>query len=499
MEIMHAGIHRRYLALPTALVIIAVFAMPSLCYGESLRTWTSTSGDTMEARYLDEDGNRVILEDIDGKQFLIHIENLVQDDRLYILDRTGFSGTGSPDAAFSGDSNLPPDELNSAIGLNIWDDILLWETGAEDLAAGLGWPMESKTSTSSSYRLYPANPVRVFDRPAYTMSLHAENGKPVSLSFMFANKGDVARMMNLSPDTSQSDIRRAYREYPRLIREDSRALNNTLDDLFGASAQMRIGDSIHTEERVNRWDWNGHVFLLSSQWDEYVSLRIVPSDAVDGSGLERISRGEIQSVIMERVTHRDNGDVILDDIPMVDQGPKGYCVPATWERVLRYMGIPADMYVLAMAGETGIGGGTSIRKISDGAGQLVRRHGRNIRTRRAQINEREIARYIDQGIPIIWTMFVVNELDSAINRRTRERQTVSDWDEWNDNLDTVRREARRIRTDPSQGHLCMIIGYNSRTGELAVSDSWGPAYAERWMTLEEAEAVSRGEFTIISP
>ena len=32
-------------------------------------------------------------------------------------------------------------------------------------------------------------------------------------------------------------------------------------------------------------------------------------------------------------------NVVVTDIPMVDQGPKGYCVPATWERYLRYLGI----------------------------------------------------------------------------------------------------------------------------------------------------------------
>ncbi len=45
----------------------------------------------------------------------------------------------------------------------------------------------------------------------------------------------------------------------------------------------------------------------------------------------------------------------------------------------------------------------------------------------------------------------------------------------------------------------MIIGYNRATGEVAISDSWGPAFAERWLTFEEAEAVSHGEFTIVHP
>ena len=39
---------------------------------------------------------------------------------------------------------------------------------------------------------------------------------------------------------------------------------------------------------------------------------------------------------------------------MVDQGQKGYCVPATVERVLRYYGInDLNMHQLAEAGKTG--------------------------------------------------------------------------------------------------------------------------------------------------
>ena len=37
----------------------------------------------------------------------------------------------------------------------------------------------------------------------------------------------------------------------------------------------------------------------------------------------------------------------------------------------------------------------------------------------------------------------------------------------------------------------MIIGYNKATNEIAVSDSWGPSYAERWVPVEQMEQVSQ--------
>jgi hypothetical protein len=44
----------------------------------------------------------------------------------------------------------------------------------------------------------------------------------------------------------------------------------------------------------------------------------------------------------------------------------------------------------------------------------------------------------------------------------------------------------------------MIIGYNKETGEIAVSDSWGPEFEERWVTAAEATAVSQGVFQVVS-
>ena len=45
----------------------------------------------------------------------------------------------------------------------------------------------------------------------------------------------------------------------------------------------------------------------------------------------------------------------------------------------------------------------------------------------------------------------------------------------------------------------MIIGYNNQTSEIAISDSWSKAYAIRWMTLQEANAINEGKSYVIEP
>jgi hypothetical protein len=198
-----------------------------------------------------------------------------------------------------------------------------------------------------------------------------------------------------------------------------------------------------------------------------------------------------------RVERRPNGDVVLKDIPMVDQGPKGYCVPATWERALRYMGIPADMYVLAMAAQTEAGGGTTFNSMMAGASEVVSKNGRRLVSSGGRITTKSVQRFIDEGMPILWGMFVVVEVERDITTRSMQRRRVTDWTAYKQMLKPWRQAARRVRADPENGHMCMIIGYNTATGEIAVSDSWGPGFAERWITEEEANAISQGSFTVI--
>jgi hypothetical protein len=387
---------------------------------------------------------------------------------------------------------------NATFGLPLMVDDNLWDDDAAALAARLKWPLESKTSTDASYRKYPRDDERVLGARPHSAVLYAEDGKPSSLSLIFANKGDS--VLYTTPG-SQRDLHllknKQVREVKRSIQADKMTLDERLTGLFGEPQADRFGQGRETRENVKRWDWNGHAFLLAAPRDEYVALRIMPSESADTGGKSRIPDSEIRRRVTSRVEKRPNGDVVLKDMPMVNQGPKGYCVPATWERAMRYMGVPADMYVLAMAGNTGMGGGTSLDAIAAGAREGIVRAGRKIEDANPGLEPRDVAKYIDRGLPLMWAMFSTPEFNKAADSRLAARRAAQDPSEWEKSLAPARKAARKFRKDRNSGHVCMVIGYNSRTGEIAVSDSWGPQYAERWVTTEEAEAVSQGRLQAI--
>ena len=47
---------------------------------------------------------------------------------------------------------------------------------------------------------------------------------------------------------------------------------------------------------------------------------------------------------------------------MIDQGPKGYCVPATLARIGQHFGVDVSMHEIAMLADSSSGGGTSVRQ-----------------------------------------------------------------------------------------------------------------------------------------
>jgi len=403
-------------------------------------------------------------------------------------------------AANTGRAEVTADTVNATIGLPLFADDNLWDDGDQVTADRLRWPLESKTSSGSSFRRYPGADVRTFGTRPFSLALYGENDRVSQISVVFANKGDIDSLLGIVPETGDRNRpvgNRVTKKYQAFIEQDAKTIGGALTHLFGEPKSDRVGQGRETREQVDRWDWNGHSFLLASPRQEYVALRVVPTASLDGDPAKRIPDSEVRARLEANVEKRANGDVVIQNIPMVDQGPKGYCVPATWERTLRYMGIPADMYVLAMAGNTNVGGGTTIDDIVAGVGDVVRRSGRRLQQDAGRVDIRSLSKSIDRGIPVMWAMFVDRDLDRSVTFRSRERPSVPDPKVWSERLTASRKAARQLRPDRESGHVCMIIGYNEKTQEIAISDSWGREFAERWITVEEADAISQGRFTTI--
>lgn len=209
---------------------------------------------------------------------------------------------------------------------------------------------------------------------------------------------------------------------------------------------------------------------------------------------------EVKKRLLASIVKEPNGDTYLTEIPMVDQGPKGYCAPATFERAMRTMGLEADMYLLAMVGETQAGGGTSMTSLMDGVRQQVFSKGRRIKEEDLkELRIRDVKRYVDEGIPVMWTMCSVEKYNDIANTNTEKRRKVKDWQAYAAELVAENTKYADTPKAESNHHICMIIGYNETTQEIAVSDSWGPRFEIRWVPVAVADWANAGGLFMILP
>ncbi|GEP44092.1 C39 family peptidase [Brevifollis gellanilyticus] len=216
-----------------------------------------------------------------------------------------------------------------------------------------------------------------------------------------------------------------------------------------------------------------------------------------------------------------SGDVVIANVPMVDQGPKGYCAVATAERVFKYYGIPVDQHEMAQVADTSDGGGTSPDKMLAALNKLEGRMGVSVRV----IEDWDFKKFMDKvgdynkeakkakkpevdASPRGGTIYIneiIGQMDGEILKVARTERDRSGYGKfqrtiaglidqgipvmWSVSLGLL---PEKEIPQASGGHMRLIIGYNVKTGEALYSDSWGADHALKRMPLANAYTMTNG-------
>ncbi|MES2660379.1 MAG: hypothetical protein V4689_17275 [Verrucomicrobiota bacterium] len=471
-------------------VACSIACLAAASRGEELRVFHSADGKPLKASFEGVTGDNVTLKREDGKVFTLPKSKLSAADQTYIAERALNAGDDAK-------------KLNEAAGHEISSGARLSERKAEELAKSLQLRPESKSKYGKSWRLYAAyaKGYTLFGAMPYSAALYSnEAGNATGLSIVYANKGDFGSTAGFAQDHFKGATAAAPKDLAEAMTRDEETVAKALTSVLGAGKTERYGEG-STRRKITRWDWNGHAFLLSNEEGEYVSLAIVSSETADAGGRTALTKdGDVKKRLTSSIVRSPNGDVHLSEIPMVDQGPKGYCVPATFERVMRTMGLEADMYLLAMVGQSAAGGGTSVELLLDNLRHQVLSKGRRIKDEEVKdLRIRDVKRYIDEGIPIMWRLCSMEKYNDIADKNTAERAKVTDWSAYAAKILTENAGLAKSPKPESNFHLCMIIGYNEATQEIAVSDSWGARFELRWVPLAVANWASNGSIVMILP
>jgi hypothetical protein len=258
---------------------------------------------------------------------------------------------------------------------------------------------------------------------------------------------------------------------------------------------------------------------------EFVRLRVsaLPKQlGLGASAATMASAGQrvTKTSLLANITKDPGGDVFIKNVPMVDQGPKGYCAVATAERVFRYFGMPVDQNEMAQVANTGASGGTNpdamlkaltalqgrlhvrVRAISswDYAefSRMIADYNREAKRNKKQEINLAGMRTIDIGE-------IYGSMDPASLKESKTVKKKGDFEKfkrvvfekidqgipvmWSVSLGLYpEAEIPQARG----GHMRLIIGYNNKTNELIYSDSWGAQHAMKRMPSDNGFSMTTG-------
>ena len=334
-----------------------------------------------------------------------------------------------------------------------------------------------------------------------------DNGPTQSVVIMVYNKGDDSAIDRDS--------------YMDVLKETT----NTLNELMQTKGKSRKASKKDTGVSLKTWVWEneGTFVRLDASYTggkkdfeaEFIRLKMGPDKetVVGGGANDTAKRNDLKSNVQRE---EESGDVWLS-IPMIDQGQKGYCVPATVARVFAYYGMDGvDQHALAQLCDSSGDDGTSCAAMQEALESISRKF--HIRMQMLE------GKNIDSVV-----MNYIADYNKAAKKLKRQQATPMDWIEvcrdrqvllaargnkkyvkkwfapikksidvgvpvlWSVELGIFPEQGAQ---QPSGGHMRLIVGYNEEDGTIYYSDSWGAGHEKKSMRADYAAAMTRYRYIL---
>ena len=257
---------------------------------------------------------------------------------------------------------------------------------------------------------------------------------------------------------------------------------------------------------------------------EFIRVRLMPKPAsmvglnASTGGAASVKRSELA----KSVVRDPSGDVFIPNIPMVDQGDKGYCAVATASRVFNYYGVPADQHEMAqVSGNAAGGGGTNPDEMEDAMKKISGKYKTRFQTlmdfdyssRKYQSFMRKYNSSAKKlGKKVLDTdnyIYFMGGLDPDVLREVngkgptfekfmgivRENIDKGVPVMWALQLGLFPENGEKAK-QAGGGHMRLIIGYNTAKNEIIFSDSWGAGHEKKRMAAPDASAATMGLYQL---
>lgn len=256
---------------------------------------------------------------------------------------------------------------------------------------------------------------------------------------------------------------------------------------------------------------------------------VVKKELAPGKGA--VGRGQVkQNVVRVAGTKAEgkavDGDVYVANVPMVDQGQKGYCAVATSERVLRYLGQNIDEHELGASAKSTAAGGTSVQAMYESVRTIARKYGIGTYVIYGDMNQG----MSDRAEKFLKEIENYNKVAKKLKKPSIERSdfmrgNAVDANAAREKMDGEVIKALKLKSSKytgfktaikkqvqsglplfwgvtlglfpepdipqaSGGHMRLIIGFNEKTKEIIYTDSWGAGHEYKRMSMDNAWAIT---------
>ena len=393
----------------------------------------------------------------------------------------------------------------AALGADLADSIKSGEFWKQDPAESLQGVPCSKPD--AEHLLIRAGSISFGSVSTGEVIITIAEGKPVALQAMLYNKGDNGTI-------SESDFKAQL--------DDARS---AIEEMTGIRAKVRRAAKSDSAVKLKSWEWKWETGAIrleansSGKKDsfegEFIRLNMgATTKALNAGGArDTVRKNELRGSI----TTEDDGTVWLKGVPMVDQGQKGYCMPATLARIFAFYGMDkVDQHALAAVCDSSAEGGTTSRGMENSMKDVCKKFRTKfviledyVSTLKAIIEPyNKLAKREDKPTMTLMSD-VFGTADAALLRKARagKNSQISKWMKdikkhidsgspviW---LVTVGIYPEEIPLPQSRGgHARLIIGYNLKKKTIIYTDSWGAAHARKSIPAADAMGMTMGRYVI---
>jgi len=401
---------------------------------------------------------------------------------------------------------------------------------ANELVASADGAFFKWTNARKNEVQFPAMPQKelklaLFGMNAQELIFKFSNGAFDSLYVSLYNRGDVG---DIALDDFNKMVASVDSKLSALLAEKGVDLKKSkLNAETNIEAKAWVKDGLGF---TLKWNYSGKI--KSDYRPEYIQLNVERFNPKDDPR-KRTSVGDLRAGMasfkdlpINVLKDDSSGDVHVENIPMIDQGNKGYCVGATVARILRYYGVQVTQHDISQVAGADAEKGTDLRAMLTSIRSLAVRYGVKIREYYRNDTEivkdvKDVERFVkkyngfarknrEKPVEMVVkgnTVYVTETFDAMDQELLGRMRVELDKNDQKNFLRDIRQSIDRgiplvwsvklgvVKEEEIPQivgyHMRLITGYNNKTSEIIYSDSWGERHDVKHMTYDDAWIITQ--------